>query len=166
MASKTVQISARISREDAEFLSKLSIDGAKTPSDKLRAIITQARQRSIGTREYTGTYKMIQDLVLPVSEHIRKCELDQTSHSAFIFRVLEWLPDFTAFVTSSLPEEQKVGLDLEEYEKGVVNRVFTLFESIMQMGVGAKNPCYDPDIISKKLESILALSKIINTIDK
>ena len=64
MASKTVQISARISNEDAEFLSKLTINGAKTPSDKLRAIITQTRKRSIEIQDYTGCYKLIQDLVL------------------------------------------------------------------------------------------------------
>ncbi len=168
MASKTVQISARISNEDAEFLSKLAVNGAKTPSDKLRAIITQTRKRSIGIQEYTGSYKMIQDLVLPMNETIRKHELDQAVHSEFIIRFFEWLPDLVAYAVSSVPtkETEKIKTELETYEQGLADRVFRFFESVMQMGVGDKNPCYNPEIISQKLAPILNLSTIINSLQK
>lgn len=168
MASKTVQISARISNEDAEFLSKLTINGAKTPSDKLRAIITQTRKRSIEIQDYTGCYKLIQDLVLPMNETIRKHELDQAVHSEFITRFFEWLPDLVAFAVSSVPtkETETIKKELEAYEQGLADRVFRFFESVMQMGVGEKNDCYTPDIISKKMEPILNLSKIINSLQK
>ena len=52
--SKTVSISARISHEDAEFLSSLTIEGATTPSDKLRALLADARQRHAGLQDYSS----------------------------------------------------------------------------------------------------------------
>ncbi len=55
---------------------------------------------------------------------------------------------------------------LEQYEKGLANRMFSLFESLMQMGVGTKRPCYDPEILVEKIEPILALAKIITTMNK
>lgn len=168
MGAKSVQLSARISNEDAEFLSQLNINGAKTPSDKLRAIITQARKRSVGIQDYSGCYKMIQDLSLPISEAIRKHEFDHHIHSELIIRFFEWLPDMVAFAISSVPEENRENIksELELYEKGLANRMFGLFESLMQMGVGTKNPCYDPEILFEKIEPVLALAKIITTINK
>jgi len=58
---KKIQIGARISPEDADFLNLLEINGAKTPSDKLRAIIEEARLRREYSHEFTGSYRMIQE---------------------------------------------------------------------------------------------------------
>lgn len=166
MASKNVQISARISNEDAEFLSKLVINGAKTPSDKLRAIITQARKQSIGIQEYTGCYKIIQDMILPINETIRKHELDNDIHSELIIRFFEWFPDLIAYAISSVPDEKTkdITAELEAYENGLADRIFRFFESTMQMGVGGKTSCYDPGIIAERIKPILNLSTIITSL--
>ena len=44
MSSKTVPLSVRISHDDAEYIAGLKIDDALTPSDKVRAIIRDARK--------------------------------------------------------------------------------------------------------------------------
>ena len=66
MPSKTVPISARISHEDAEFISQLKINEATTPSDKLRAIISDAKRQRLRTQDYRGCFQMIQELLMPV----------------------------------------------------------------------------------------------------
>lgn len=165
MASKTIQISARISHEDAEFISQLKIEGAKTPSDKLRSIITDARSRHDGMHDYSGCYKSIQNLILPVLEKIRHLELDCQQHSDFVIRFLEWAPDIIAYAVSSIPAKSNENTqnELIKYEKELVKRVFRLFTSALQMGITPYCPCYDPKIISKEIDPILALTDIINS---
>lgn len=101
MPSKTIPISARVSHEDAEFISRLKINGATTPSDKLRAIIADARRQKSRTKDYRGCFQMIQELLMPVNETIRQVELDNHEHSELITRAVEWLPDVLAYIVSS-----------------------------------------------------------------
>ena len=39
VSGKTIPFSARISVEDADFISTLEFDGARTPSEKLRGLL-------------------------------------------------------------------------------------------------------------------------------
>lgn len=164
MSSKTVQISARISDEDAEFISQLKIEGAKTPSDKLRTIISETRRRNEDMYDYGGCYKIIQNLTLPLLEKIRHYELDYQLHSELVIRFFEWVPDIIAFAVSAIPDEegQDTREGLKKYEKELIGRIFRLFGSVLQMGVTAQSPCYDPGIISKEISPILSLANIIN----
>lgn len=168
MAQKTVQISARISSEDAAFLSKLVVNGARTPSDKLRAIISEARKRSLSRQDYSGCYKMIQDLAAPMNETIRKHELKNNIHSELVTRFIEWLPDLVAYAMSSVPKDETpdAATALVEYEQGLADRIFRFFESATQMGVTGKSPCYNHEIIRTKLGPILNLTTIINKLDQ
>jgi len=163
MSSKTIPISARISHEDAEFISQLKINGATTPSDKLRAIIADARRLRSRSRDYRGCFQMIQELVLPVIEAIRQVELDSHEHSELITRAVEWLPDALAYIVSSAPQspDEDSVEKLHRLEQGLADRVFGLIESVLQMGVTKRCPCYDTDTISQRVEPILELSQVI-----
>ena len=163
MPSKTVPISARISHEDAEFISQLKINGATTPSDKLRAIIFDARRQRLRTKDYRGSFQMIQELLMPVIEIIRQAELESLEHSELITRSVEWLPDTLAFIVSSAPQslDDKSAEKLHSLEKGLADRVFRLMESVLQMGITQKCPCYDADTISQRVGPILELAQVI-----
>lgn len=163
MPSKTVPISARISHEDAEFISQLKINGATTPSDKLRAIIFDARRQRLRTKDYRGSFQMIQELLMPVIEIIRQAELESLEHSELITRSVEWLPDTLAFIVSSAPQslDDKSVEKLHSLEKGLADRVFRLMESVLQMGITQKCPCYDADTISQRVGPILELAQVI-----
>lgn len=168
MSSKTVSISARITHEDAEFISQLKINGAKTPSDKLRAIIADARRRDSRTQDYRGCFQMIQEIMKPVIEKIRHAELENNVHSELITRCVEWLPDTIAYTVSSVHEFENAGSrdQLENTESGVSDRVFRLMESVMQMGITRRCPCYDEDAISNRIHPILELSNVIMATSK
>ena len=98
MVEKTVTLSARIPQEDAVFISQLKINGAKTPSDKLRAILGEARRRHESLHDYRGCMEMVQGLITPVSAQTRALELNERIHSELVSRVFEWLPDMMAFI--------------------------------------------------------------------
>jgi hypothetical protein len=163
MAAKTVTISARIPREDAEFISQLQVNGATTPSDKLRAIINEARQRQLGKQDYRGCMTMVQDMVAPVSTHTREQEHIRHVHSELVTRVLDWLPDTMAFMVASVnSQDNESDADgLNELEDGIADRVFRLMESVLQMGVTQRCPCYNRQAIQERVGPILDLMRVI-----
>ena len=163
-AGKAVTISARISQEDALFLSQYKVQGALTPSDKLRAIITETRQRQQRLQGYRGSIDMFRDLLAPVDVQIRELELRHHIHSELLARVFEWLPDMMAFVVTSDAEldEHTEKEKLEEIEENLADRVFRLIESVMQMGVTQRCPCYNSKAISNRVEPVLDLARVIS----
>lgn len=168
MATKTVTISARIPHEDAEFISRLEISGAITPSDKLRALIDEARQRHESQRDYRGCMKLIQELIIPVSHYVREQEHEQHIHSEMVTRMLDWLPDALAFTMSSVStakQSDEVKL-LQNLEAGITDRVFRLIESILQMGVTERCPCYNDTAIRERMGPISDLTRVIEMVSQ
>lgn len=163
MATKTVTISARIPREDAEFISQLDVSGATTPSDKIRTIITETRLRHVGTQDYSGCLAAVSGLVSPVVMLVHEQEHIERMHSELVARTLEWLPDMMAFVMASLnSEDHASGADrLQALEEGVADRVFRLMESILPMGITRRGPCYNEQAIQERLNPILDLTRVI-----
>lgn len=165
MSSKMVAISARISHDDAEFISGLQIEGAVTPSDKLRAIIADVRRRSSGTGDYRSAVAVVQQLLEPVSTQSRQLELEQRMHSELVARVIEWLPDVMGLILSSSAAlvDGEPNAELVNLERGLADRVFLLMESVLQMGVTRRCPCYDTAAILTRVEPILDLARVIDS---
>lgn len=163
MPPKQVTISARISVEDAEFISRLQVEDAKTPSDKLRAIITQAKESSSRPKDYTGSLNTIQDIIQPVLRNIRKTEVDNQIHSELVIRLAEWIPDTAAFLVSSILEtdEPKTFEQMSQVEQGVADRAIRLIESVLQLAVTEHCDCYNPEILRQKISPVLELCQII-----
>ena len=163
MPSKQVTISARISQDDAEFISQLTIDDAKTPSDKLRAIIAEAKLRSNRNQDYAGNLQLVQELVQPFLRKIRKVEVENQIHSELIIRLSEWIPDALAFLLSSTSEkdDQTITEALIQIEHGVAERLMRLMESVLQLAITERCSCYDPEIMQVKIDPVLELSQII-----
>ena len=159
---KRIQIGARISTEDAEFLNLLEINGANTPSDKLRAIIKEARLQREYSQDFTGSYKMIQEQVTPLTERIKNAEFEENIHSELLARILEWLPEFYAYCLCSLPEVIESENELSTYEKGAVDRVLRLFESLLHQELSTQSNSYSPNILKDHVASLAGFIKIID----
>jgi hypothetical protein len=164
MPSKSITISARIAHEDAEFLSQLNIDGAATPSDKLRALITEARKRKEQPRDYGGCLMMIQELLAPVLTQVRQAELAEKVHSELLTRTFEWLPEMVAYLLAGAPQaEAEWTADiLVEYEYGLADRLFRLISSLLQLGVTPQCPCYSADAVARRIAPVLDLAEVIS----
>jgi hypothetical protein len=158
-----VTISARISQEDAAFISQLTIDDAKTPSDKLRAIIADAKLRSNRKQDYASSLQHIQELVQPLLRRIRKAEVENRIHSELIIRLTEWLPDTLAFLLSSISaqDDQDITEALFHLEQGAAERLIRLMESVLQLAITEQCACYNPEIMRTKIGPVLELSQII-----
>src|SRR5690349_1585853 len=67
-------LSARIPSEDIEWLASLDIQGAVSPSDKLRGLIAQMRRQHEGKLDYARSLSWLRDLVSPFVTGIRAVE--------------------------------------------------------------------------------------------
>lgn len=162
--SSTHPVSARVPQEDFDFITKLDVAGAKTPSDKVRHIIAEARKRYEGVQDYHGCLLMIQELIRPAMERINQGELDLHTRSEVVHRILAWMPETIAYAVS-ISIKLADGSDeakLKELEAGLADRIFTLMQSILQMGVTPKCSCYNGSTIADRVEPVIDLVGVIN----
>ncbi|MGL1936051.1 MAG: hypothetical protein OCD01_13570 [Fibrobacterales bacterium] len=163
MSQKTISMSLRVSQEDADFLVSLNINGAKTPSDKLRAIISKARQQTQGTESFGSALEFIQSLTVDITNKIKDLEQARSMHSDLVNTYSDWLIDAMAsFINlQSSKDIDDKDFDLNTIEESMNKRVMRLFESVMRMSITDSAPCYDPAIIKKSIGPTLELLKVI-----
>ncbi|MDH3588576.1 MAG: hypothetical protein OEQ74_04160 [Gammaproteobacteria bacterium] len=163
MPNKTVPVSVRLPREDALFLDALSLEGAETASEKLRALISDARKRQHGTEEYPAALRLAQENLAPTLRIVRDSERNMDMHSELISRLGEWLPDCMAYLIACNGAATELDQDaLTNIERGLAERAFVLIQSILQMGVTQSSSCYDPSVISKRLDTVMDLADVIS----
>lgn len=155
---RSVQISARIPAEDAAFLAGLSLEGAVTPSDKLRTIITAARRQHEGYGDYAGSLQWLRDVLKPALARVAQSEHEQGMSSELLSILSAQLPPLLASLMASRPQTAD---ELRQLEASLAQRSLQLLESVLRLGVTRRAACYDPELIQKQLPSILELAGII-----
>lgn len=162
MPRKSVSVSVRLSQNDARFLERLAIDDAATPSEKLRAVIAEARRRERGTQEYASALRLAQEGMAPTLRIIRENEVANGMHSELVSRLGEWLPECAAFLVACNGAQTELdGDQLKEIEDGLAQRVLILMQSVLQMGLTDRSPCYRPDLFKDSLDPVLDLAEVI-----
>lgn len=162
MPTKTVPISVRLTPNDAEFIAQMNVEGASTPSDKLRAIIVDARRRKLGTQDYSSSLKLTQDMAAPTLRIIRASEHTHRLHSELISRLGDWLPECLAYLIASNGADTELDeKHLEDIEQGLAQRVFVLMQSVLQMAVTKRGPVYNPEVVHDGVQPVLDLAEVI-----
>lgn len=162
MPGKSVPLSVRVSEADATFLAALSLPEATTPSDKIRALIREARRRRQGRHEYTESLAFQQELFAPFLNGLREAEAAAGKHSELLVHLANWMPEAIAFLVANLPEKDSEDVDpaLDRLESGAADRVFALMDQVLRLGVTSRNPCYDTRAISARVGPISELSEM------
>lgn len=161
MSSKTVPLSVRISHDDAEYIAGLKIDDALTPSDKVRAIIRDARKESERSQDYEGFLKIAKDRLVPVMQRVQAAENAKREHSQLVNAFYDWMAESFAYAAAAATSELEDDDNLRQLEEGIADRVFRLFETVLRMGVTSKAPCYDTAVIIRNAEPLLEINDII-----
>src|SRR5262245_12343097 len=155
-------LSARIPSEDAEWLMGLDIQGAVSPSDKLRSLITQMRRQQEGTLDYERSLSWLRDLVTPFVTSIRTLEHHNRMHSEVLTLAAEWLPQIMATLLSERAlskDTKKRAVDVEEI---VVQRCLQLLVSILRLAVTPGAGSYSPTVIDKHVPNVLEIADIVS----
>lgn len=158
---KMQTLSVRIPTEDMEWLAGLDLQGAVSPSDKLRALIAQVRRQQEGTLDYERSLAWLRDLIAPFVTAARAFEHQNRMHSEALTLTAEWLPQIMAILLSerSLPKDaQARALDTEDR---IVQRCFQLLASLMRLAVTRNAGCYSPDVVDRHLPPILDIADVV-----
>jgi hypothetical protein len=154
-------LSARIPTEDMEWLVGLDIQGAVSPSDKLRALIGQMRRQQEGTLDYQRSLSWLRDLVAPFVTAIRALEHQQRMHSEVLTLAAEALPQIMATLLSErgLTKDDKArAIEIEEI---VVQRCFQLLTSLLRLAVTRDPGCYNPTVIDTHVRGVLEVAEVV-----
>ena len=154
-------LSARIPTEDLEWLVGLNIQGAVSPSDKVRSLIGQLRRQQEGTLDYQRSLAWLRDLVAPFVSAIRAIEHQNRMHSEALTLVAEALPQIMATLLSERGLTNDAKTRAAEVEQIVVQRCFQLLTSILRLAVTSDAACYDPKVIESHVPRVLEIAQII-----
>jgi hypothetical protein len=159
-------VSARIPSEDLEWLATLEVQGASTPSDKLRALLAQLRRQHEGSVEYSASLQWMRDLVAPFVTAIGAFEHRHGKHSEIVRLISDWVPQLMALLVS----ENGLGRDplrkAQEIEEKLAGRAVQLLTGILRLGITPATDCYDPQVLEKHLPPIIELSALIDSTRK
>jgi len=163
MPGKSVPISVRMAAEDSVFLARLNIPDAHTPSEKLRALVAEARERRELVRDYSGCLALSESWVAPVKALVRKTERTERQHSELVSQTVDWLAECFAYV---LAQQAELTVDdgtarLSEFEAGLAERVFRLLDNTLRLGVTAHCQAYDTAVVANNIGPVLELAQLI-----
>ncbi len=159
MNTKTTPISVRISPQDAAFIAELEIGEAETPSDKIRALLKEARESRERNNELSTYLGLVRKAVNPLFDQIKEQELAENKHSELISFFGEWIVKLLSYLATLDGSK----CDLERVEAEISTRLFRLFDFIARMGITEEAPCYDPCLISNKLPPLMEILSIAET---
>jgi len=159
--AKNVPLSVRVSEEDAEFIARLQFTGATTPSDKIRAMIGEARRRHEGVQDFEGALSMLEDMLAPVLRRLQNAEMEQRLHSELLSHVAHWLPELVALLLTSFSSTKRLEREhLQDLESELADRVFRLIEDVLRMGITRECRGYDPAVVARRMDPVLELAAL------
>lgn len=154
-------VSARIPGEDLEWLATLDVQGATTPSDKLRSLVSQLRRQHEGALDFGASHQWMRDLVAPFVTAVGAFEHRHSKHSEVVRLVADWVPQTMALLVAENSfgrEPQRKALEIEEK---LTTRLFQLVTTLLRLGVTPTADCYDPRVLEKHLPQLLDLAGVI-----
>jgi hypothetical protein len=163
MGEKSVPLSVRITSDDAEFLSRLSIDGATTPSDKLRALLARARRHDEALRDLGAAHDVARTLLERVQKMVREHEQASGETSEVVRLVIDWTAQTLAYLMASPSSNSsdESSARTHELERTLLRRVSTLVEQFIKMGLTVSRSSYDGRALVQHLSEVLELASVV-----
>lgn len=159
--SRTVPFSARITAEDIEFIAELDIEGAQTPSDKLRAILADARRRRDASTDFNARLQLAQESLAPVRLTLINAEREQRLHSEIAVRTLDGLPELLAFLGATIDNAEPLSAQqLKEIERGITERIVRMTNAIIQTAMTGSE-CYDRTGVLNRIQALVELTDLL-----
>lgn len=159
-----IPLSVRIDQEDADFIAQLNIEGANTPSEKIRELLKQARLAHTQTQDYPHALTSMEQFFQVAKHHILHAEKELGVHSTILARLFELLPDLAASLASDIQQQPDLEA-LKAYEKAMMYRIVRLSDAILQLAITGKGAGYDDNVLDE-LENTLKLAQIVQATRK
>ena len=160
---KSIPVSLRISQVDAAFISGLEVNGAVTPSEKIRSIIQEARQIKQTGSAPERLMSDMQTHMQALQKQLSTTERREKTHSEFIRFVLDWQNQFAQSIVDQEFDDTSSKADLTEFESVLAAQAFQLIDYIARLGVTPTAPCYNSGVIREKLKENMDLLHLVET---
>lgn len=151
MAKQTVTL--RLDEDDLTYLSQVEIHGAGNLSEKIRALIGEARAQREGTDSYSAAHDFSRQLFARVDRQINAAEVETAERSELSHRLLAWLPEAVAFTLAANQTAQpstKQSAALVAFELGLGERAFSLADSMIQLAQSDFSGCLARDRLMER----------------
>jgi len=158
---KSIPISVRLSDDDIAFLARYEVQGARTPSDKMREILRLAREREEGAQDVAACEELLRTMARPAEKGLRQLQREAGIRSDLVMKLYERLPEMLAELVASAPGPKQDAQDLVRFEADLSAELFSLVEEIFDLGLTKPSRTYDPELMDKRLEPILEISRLL-----
>lgn len=136
MTTKTVPFSARISIEDAEFISTLSYEGAHTPSDKLRALLAETRNKRANFDNFAANLAQMTEWLQQLSRPLLVRQQQLQLRTEGINRVLDALPELLAILQTAAARSPQLNIrELQEAEGQTMQQMLNILSLLLPLAV-------------------------------
>jgi hypothetical protein len=158
-------LSVRMTPEEMSMLSELRLDGAVTPSDKIRRLVKWAHRQQKSRSSYADALDVAEEQLAPAMRKLRHHDAEQHVHSDLLLQLLAWLPDIFALAGTALQNEaagddsRKAALTLEN---DVAERIFSLLLGVLKMGLTPTAHCYHSSHLTDRLPVVLELCRLLD----
>ena len=158
---KSIPISVRLSDGDVAFLAEYEVQGARTPSDKLREILKAAREQEEGGRDVAACEELLRQMARPAERRLRKLQRETGLRSDLVMKLYERLPEMLAELVAAAPEVDGKPGDLSRFEDRLSAELFSLVEEVFDLGLTSQSRTYDPDLMARRLEPVLEIAELL-----
>jgi hypothetical protein len=159
VAKQTITI--RLDEDDLTYLSSMELAGAANLSEKIRALLAEARAQREGMQNPGLAYDLSRRLFAGPERGVRAAEMEAQMRSELIARLLSWLPDITAAlvsgaaVLSAAGEARGRDEQLKRLERTLGERAMSLVDSMLQMSAAGFPGCYEPEALKQRSQSAI-----------
>jgi len=155
MTNKTVPFSARISVEDAEFISTLAYEGAHTPSDKLRALLAETRSRYASYDDFAANLAQMDEWCKQLSRPLLVRQQQLQIRTDTVYRLLFALPELLALLQTLGARSNGLNIrELQQAEQQVTQQVLNIVSSLLPLAVTQPQSTAEHDGLFKLAELI------------
>lgn len=159
MAKQTVTL--RLDEDDLTFLAQIEVGGAANLSEKIRALLAEARSQRQGLDDFGAAYDFVRGLLAVPERRVRQAEVASQQRSELVSRMLAWVPETVAFMLSgsSLQASQDTPQSLRDFERGLGERAMVLTESMLQLAQAGFPGCHAPEALTRRARFVTSYNK-------
>ncbi len=162
MAKQTITI--RLDEDDLAYLSSVELAGAANLSEKVRALLAEARGQREGMQDPVLAYDFMRRLFAAPERSIRETEMQAHMRSELIARLTAWLPEVSAVLlsASALPNgsARERSEHLRKLERSLGERALSLVDSLLQMSLAGFPGCYEPEALARRAQPAIRTASL------
>ena len=150
MPNRSVNISVRMSSDEADALSAAAIPGATTPSEKIRALVNELGRREEARGDFAAAAREIEEMLAPSRQAVRGA-LGAARTSDVLAVLFERLPDAAARLVTA---KQRIdeGETADRVERDAVSDIAAIVNEWKHIARAAEPRVLDANGLRQALE--------------